>query len=413
MTSEVNPNSVRWLAWCTLLAAMIFAAVRLMPMLSKSPESEPRKIDQLAENNWQLAMSALDQGDSGPALEFVRLSIGKPGVKAKRSLLQGRLLLASDKLLAAGQAFREAEASPELKSLALFWLGATAYRGGNTVVAENYWLRSLESDANNLEAHRSLSMFYYDVGAIDNAVAHLQRSTELNAVDARPYRLLGLIYSDYERYEEAIGFYRSALDRKLTIQTRDQVLRELTGCYLKTRDYQKGLETIGKASETLDAIALKADCLVGLGEQQRAIELLDEVLEKDPLHFGGLMSMGDAQLVNGNAIAAVEFLNRAVAINSKDYLANYKLAQALRAVGQAEEAEKVAALAESIKGTRERFTQLHKDATSNPRDAEIRYQLGITAEELGMTEMALVWYKAALQLNPAHAAAQAKLSSPR
>lgn len=409
MTSESNSKLYRQLAWGSLVVALVFCAYRLAPSLRSSSKFQNRKIEPLSDENWQAAMSAIEQRDFAPANEFVRQSIGKTGASAQRAMLQGRVFLHNGKLLAASQAFQEAAESPEWNSLAYFWLGATAYKGGNASVAESCWLKALEADPNNVEAHRSLSMFYYDVGAIDHAVQHLQATTGLQADDPRPYRLLGMIFADYERYDEAVGYYRSALSRNLTAQVREEVLRELTNCYLKLRDYKSGLEVIETASKSLDAMVLKADCLVGLGEQDQAIALLDQVLSVDPSNFGAMLSKADANLLAGKAQEAVDVLRRAVAIRSKDYLVNYKLAQALRAIGLTDEAQVVADNAEAIKVIRERFTQLHKDATSSPRDADIRYQLGVTADELGMPEMAAVWYKAAVQLNPSHANAKQKL----
>jgi len=288
---------VRTLSWCCLLAGLLFCAVRMRPLLKFLNAHEIRKVQQLSEKHWQLAMAALDESDANPALQYVRQSLGKANVKSQRALLQGRILLDKGKLLAAGQAFREAADSPEWQSRANFWLGATAYKGGNTAVAENYWLRAVEADPKSLDAHRSLSMYYYDVGAIDHAVDHLQTWTKLNVEDARPFRLLGLIFSDYERYDEAVSYYRSALDRKLALPVRDEVLREVTGCFIKLRDYKTGLEAIAVADDTLEAKVLKADCLIGLGEPSDAMRLLEDVLAKDEKNFDALMSMGDAKLL--------------------------------------------------------------------------------------------------------------------
>lgn len=409
MTTKTSSTWISRLAWGSLIVAVIFGACRLSPSFNLTRKNPVRKNEFLSNNNWQLAMAAIDKNDFTLAEEFIRQSIGKQGMSPQRNLLQGRMFLASGKLHAANQAFQEAVQSPEWSSRAYFWLGAANYNGGNIAAAEKYWLQAIESDPNNVDAHRSLSMYYYDVGAIDNAVAHLQTTAKLDSGDARPHRFLGLIYSDFERYEEAVDFYRAALKRNLNPQVREEVLRELTSCFLKIREFGLGLQTIETASKTADAVVLKADCLLGLGEEDQANTLLNEVLAKDPKNFAALLSLGDAKLIAGKSEEAVALLQRAVDVRKKDYLANYKLSQALRASNKIEEAKLVEADAETIRVTRERFTQLHKDATSNPYDAEIRFALGTTAEELEMFEMAPVWFKAALQLNPNHAGARQKL----
>jgi hypothetical protein len=45
-------------------------------------------------------------------------------------------------------------------------------------------------------------------------------------------------------------------------------------------------------------------------------------------------------------------------------------------------------------------------------DADLRYRIGEAAAALGRQELAQAWYRAALGLDPAHAAAQARLSQP-
>ena len=103
--------------------------------------------------------------------------------------------------------------------------------------------------------------------------------------------------------------------------------------------------------------------------------------------------------------AAVKLLERAVEQRPTDYLANFRLSQALRTVGETERASVVAKRAEELKLMRERFSQLHQDATARPLDAEVRYQLGELAMELEMPELAVTWLRVAIQLDPQHAQA--------
>lgn len=401
---------VRWSIWVGLLMAVLFCMWRLVPHSWTASTTDSAQVASLSDTAWNQAMTALDTQNSTLAIAYVQRSMGKPSLKPQRAILQGRLLLERGKPLAADQLFREAGQSAPWQSRARYWSGAAAYAAGNTAAAEAAWSEVLVDAPDNAQAHRSLAMFYYDVGAIDHAVEHLQKLTALDRDDSRPYRLLGLIFFDYERYQDAVNYYRAALDRDLSAQTRDQVRRELTSCFLKLGDFQRGLEVIESASETLDALVLKADCLVGLGEQERAVELLTNVLERDTHHHKGLVSMGEAQLVGGSAEKAVTHLRRAVAEQPNDYLSNFKLAQALRGAGAGDEAEQVAARAEEIKLKRENFAKLHRDATASPRDAEIRYQLGVTAEELGMPELATTWFKAVLQLDDQHVEARRRLT---
>jgi tetratricopeptide (TPR) repeat protein len=395
-----------------LVAALIFCAVRITPVWTSQRGGQlDERLLPLTRAQWDGAMQELDQRRPKAAVEFIRRSLGSESLQAQRAILQGRLLLDSGKFFAARQSLQEALDNPTFTPHALHWLGAASYAMGDTRAAESYWQDVLELNAREVEAHRGLAVIYYDRGAIDHAVHHLQQVTELAPDDARPYRLLGLIHKDYERYEDAVKFYQAALARQMAAATRDQVRREITTALIKTRDYETGLKIIEAASPTLDALVLQAECLVGLSRSEEAAPILEDVLQRDPDHFDALLVRAGIHQEQGEHTEAEQRLRRAAGLQPKDYLVNFRLAQTLRIQGQTEAATDFASRAEEIKLKRERFAQLHQDATANPTDAAVRYEIGLLAQDLDMPELALTWYKATLDLDPNHAEARQKLQA--
>jgi tetratricopeptide (TPR) repeat protein len=354
-------------------------------------------------------MRRLDEHQTKDAIDYIRRSQGIVALQAQRDILEGRLYLDAGKLFAARHTFREALSNSTLAPIANYWLGATSFALNDVRAAEAYWLETLQALPHDPNAHRSLAMIYYDRGAIDHAVGHLKEVAVAAPDDARPYRLLGLIHKDYEKYDEAVQYYRSALERDLTTQTRDQVRRELAECLIKTRQYQAGLEVLEQAASTHAALVLKADCLIGLGRSTEAASLLDNVLVRDAKHADALVARAGICLEQQEYDRAVELLRRAVAVKPTDYLANFRLSQALRSQGVPAEAAEVAERAEAIKQKRERFAKLHQDATARPLDAQVRFELGELAAELELPDMARIWYRAALELDPKHSQAREKL----
>lgn len=401
--------------WLKLLLVLSVAvcAVRIVPMLwpSKAPDSPIATSAPPTQADWELAMQDLDIHKDEAAATYILRSFGHENLQSPRAILQGRLFLDAQKLMAARQAFGEALPSSRFAPIAQFWLGAVNYAMTNTQAAEQYWLQSLEGLPDDPSVHRSLSMLYYDRGAIDRAVHHLQAVAKLDPKDARPLRLLGLIHKDYERYAEAADYYRQALTRGLSAQPREQVRLELVECLLKTREYDEGLKVLENASMTYDAVALKAECLIGLGRSSDAIADLDELLAKDNQHFPSLMSRASIYMEQRQYPEAIALLRRAIDIHSSDYLAHFRLAQSLRSAGQADEAKQEAARADEIKLMRERFSKLHQDANERPDDAEVRYEIGQLAEKLNLPEMAAIWYKASLALQPTHEGARKRLEA--
>lgn len=363
----------------------------------------------LTKDDWLTAMNALDQAQTQPALEYIALSQGDPTLASRRALLEGRLMLTMGKPRAAEQAFSEAKDDVELRPQALHWLGAALYAIGNTQLAANYWLDAIAAKPDLAPAHRSLSMHFYDLGATDNAVYHLRELSKLEPKDGRPLRLLALVYKDNEQYEDAAKYYQQALERELSDKTQQDVLSELTECLLKTRNYQQAFETVTRCGESNDVRVLKAECLTGLGKNDEAIQELDLVLAVDANHLRALLLRGTLDLEKGNIEGAIATLTRAAQSHPLDFTAHFKLSQALRRGEKNELADQEAAEAERIRLIRERFAKLHQDASGKPEDASIRTELGDTALELQLLDVAANWYRAALALDPKNEKARISL----
>lgn len=373
---------------------------RIDYLSQSSPEPTSLEIGRLTKEDWLKAMVALDQEQTEPALEYIALSQGDPTLAPRRAMLEGRLMLTMGKPRAAEQAFSEALTDLEIRPQALHWLGAAVYAIGNPSLAANHWFEAIAAKPDQAPTHRSLSMYFYDLGAADNAIHHLKELAKLEPKDGRPLRLLALIHKDNERYEDAAIYYQQALERSLSDTTQQEVLLELTECLLKSRNYQQAFETITRCTESNDVRVLKAECLSGLGKNDEAIQELDLVLAVDGNHLGALLHRGTLDLERGDIDGAVANLKKAAQAYPLDFTAHFKLSQALRRAEQNELADQEAAEAERIRAIREKFAKLHQDASAKPEDATIRVDLADTAQELQLLDVAKSWYKAALALDP-------------
>lgn len=393
-----------------LIGALVFAAVRIAPIYRSVPHQNVGQLS-VESRDWQEAMQQLDDHKPASARRYLSETTGQPSQQTRRALLQGRIFLGDGKLFAARQTLLESLGDDQVNVEANYWLGAASYALGDTLAAEQYWLEVLQVNAKHTDTHRSLAMIYYDRGAIDHAVQHLNEVARLAPADARPYRLLGLIHKDYERYGEAATFYRQALARKLIPATLQEVSIEFAETLIKTRSYQAALDALQKATSTTDVQVLKAQCLIGLGESAAAGKILDDVLAQHPEHFSGLNERAGIYLEQQQHESAIKMLQHAIELKPTDYLANFRLAQSLRGAGKSEEADEAAKRAADIKTKREQFSKLHQDATAKPQDAQVRIELGDLAAELDMPDLSITWYKAAVGLDPQNETAQQKLQA--
>lgn len=399
--------AIFFLASLLLLAWQVWRIDYLFP---NSPEPTSLDIGRLTKDDWLKAMIALDQEQSEPALEYIALSHGDPTLAPRRAMLEGRLMLAMGKPRAAEQAFSEALTDLEIRPQALHWLGAAVYAIGNPPLAASHWFEAIAAKPDQAPTHRSLSMYFYDLGAADNAIHHLKELAKLEPTDGRPLRLLALIHKDNERYEDAAIYYQQALERSLSTSTQQDVFLELTECLLKSRSYQQAFETITRCTDSNDVRVLKAECLSGLGKNDEAIQELDLVLAVDGIHLGALLHRGTLDLERGDIDGAVAYLKKAAENHPLDFTAHFKLSQALRRADQNDLADQEAAEAERIRLIREKFAKLHQDASSKPQDAAVRVELALTAQELQLLDVAKSWYKAALTLDPKNENARKSLA---
>ena len=234
-------------------------------------------------------------------------------------------------------------------------------------------------------------------------MAQLTRVAELDARDPRPHRLMGLMYKDFENYSTAAEHYRESLRRDAAQPDNDQILLELADCEIKLRRYDEALKVLSRSAAGPDRWVREAECQYGAGQMEQAGRLLDQTLQADPAQLAALLLYGTIASEQGDLSTAVEAFTRAVVAWPKDYAAHFKLAQALRRSGNDAEADRHAQIADELKRIREEFSKLHERAAADPDDANIRCRLGVLAGELGRPDLAQVWFRAALAIDPQHA----------
>ena len=71
-------------------------------------------------------------------------------------------------------------------------------------------------------------------------------------------------------------------------------------------------------------------------------------------------------------------------------------------MGLEKEATEALKVYEPLRAKRERFSNLHIEAVSEPDTADTRYELGKLALELGEGQLAIAWFNAALSIDPQH-----------
>jgi len=365
------------------------------------------------EDQFLDAMKAFDSGDLGPLLVTADSFRGAEGYEPHLHLMEGMLLLSSRR---PGEALRElggAYEHEDTRVRAYALTGAVLYQMKRFVEAEQALSRAVKLDPSQLESRRLLAATYYDIGAMRQAVFHLLEIAKQAPDDPRPHRLMGLINKDYEKYEDAIAAYRESLRRGLEQPEKNEVQAELAECLIELLKYEEALEALRNSLPSASVLTLKARCHFDQQDLDKAESLVERSIELDPDYLPAMLLKGRLALETDRASEAVEILAQAVELSPGDFQAHFQLAKAYQAVGQKEFAEKHFERMQELRALRERFSKLHTLAVDNPQDAELRYQLGVVAVELGKPELARTWFVATLGLNPKHTGALKALQENR
>lgn len=361
------------------------------------------------EVRYRRGRQALVEGDRDAVLRASDQLIHTAGYQAHGCLLKGLLLARAGKANYAIQNLQQATASESLAVEALTTLSHCYYQSGMFLQAIDSSLQALERDTAALEARRWLAAAYYDLGAVSQAASELERISHDDPTDPRPDRLLGLIAKDSELYPKAISHYRQSIKRDPNQPGLDELLHELAESQVNIDQFEEALSTLKGCKTSPAALTLEARCHSSLGRLDVAENQLRQAVRLDPRHVPALLAQGKLFLDDGKPAEAAEVLTRAIQFNPHDRQVHFQLSQALRALGKSTEADAELEVMLKIQQQQREFSDLHDQAASQPDNAEIRYRTGELADLLGKPDLATIWYRAALAIDPNHIRSRAAL----
>lgn len=295
----------------------------------------------------------------------------------------------------------QAREHPDIELDASVLAGEAAYKMGASGNAKMLWEEVLLKDPNFVQAHQWLGAMFYDIGSMSDAIFHLEQVSKLVPDDARPDRLMGLMNRDYERPEIAIPHYKESLRRSPNQPDANQLRLEWAECHIKLREYEPALEVLKDADESAFKDLLTARCWLNLGKLDESRSLAVKMLETDhPKKTEALQLNAEIALADGEPPKAAEYLRKAAELDPYNHGVRSQLAQVLGRLGDATGSQEQTKVAEELQKKWQKFSDLQLDAINNQIDATIRYQIGVLAKELGKPELAIVWFKAALAIEP-------------
>lgn len=359
---------------------------------------------------YQRGRKALIEGDRDAVLRASEQLIRTSAYRPQGCLLKGLLLARGGKMNEAISRLQEAATKESLAVEAYTLLSRCYYESGQYVQAIDTALAALVQDATALEARRWLAAAYYDLGAVAQATRELEQVSQEDPKDPYPDRLLGLIAKDSELYPKAISHYRKSLQRAPHQSGLDDLLIEMAESQVKVDQFDEALITLKDCSKSAVSLTLEASCHSALGHIEMAEDRLRQAVLLDPHSSPAKLAQGKILLDRGQPAEAAEILNEARRFNAYDRQVHFQLSQAYRSLGKIAEADAELDIMLEIQRQEREFSDLHDQAASQPEDAEIRYRIGELANRLGKPKLAVIWFRAALAIDPNHARSRTALN---
>jgi tetratricopeptide (TPR) repeat protein len=361
------------------------------------------------ENCYRRGRRALEAGDRQTVLRESRRLIALPEFEPQGRLLFGLLLAHSGQ---PAEALPQLQRAAQAESIAVEALTAGAecyYALGRYREAVETARAALARDDAALDARRWLAAAYYDLGASVNAAAELERLSAQAPNDPRPERLLALIDKDNEAFAQAVGHYRESLKRDPDQFERSAIRLELAESLVKLGRFDEARETLRDDDRTPAALTLAARCEQSLGRIGQAEDLLRKALAIDPSDLSANLLLGTLLLSEGRADEAARALEEAAARAPYSSQAHFYLSQVYARRGKKDQAAAQVALMHETQAVEREFSDLHQTASQSPFDADVRYRLGVLAGRLGKPDLARMWFRSVLALDPGHTEARTAL----
>ena len=399
-SASVNREGKRWLS---LTIVAILGSMFILSGIYFWPSGNSAAV-------YAEARRALEDGEMEVVIHNLKILRDDVNYVRHCNLLEGGLLVKSGRFADSLYPLQQAAHEPTLELDACIFAGQAQYQLRRVGEARLLWTRALQLNPASPEVHRWLGVMHYDLGAMDHAIEHLERLSSLSPQDPRPHRLLGSIYLDFEKYTQAVEHYQISLRRDPEQRDRDQVLMGLAEAQARSSDHEGALKTLESCPPSVDRLALQAECKLGLGDKRGALDLTEQALTEQPAHMPSAKLRSTILLEEGRAEDAVALLEETIERYPYDHVLPYTLSLAYKRLGDDARAETAMEQSELLKKKWEEFSALNTDAIQQPSNADIRFQLGSLARDLGRADLEMSWYQAALAINPSHDKAAAALA---
>ncbi len=351
---------------------------------------------------FRAGLAAAEKKDQEGVLAAIKKLEGASQFASHRHLLLGMSHGQRGEIREALSELASAVGNPETTAQALVCSGRIFMEVGDHANALRMLTGALEADPKSVDAHRFLIASYYDVGAMEQVLQHIEKVIELAPDDMRPWRMRGLILKDFERYEEAVPSYEGALRLSPPKHVEQEIRGELAESLLQLRRYDDALVQLNQLEQSAEQQSMIAEAMLALGKNNEADKAIAKALELDARNRRAMQTKASVLLEQGDVQAAADLLQQAVLIHPQEVDLRSSLMLAYQRLGKSELADAQQTEMNRLRELQDRFNKLHIRSIQNSADVNCRIELARTAIQLNKFDAAVSWYRAALSMDPAN-----------
>lgn len=379
-----------------LLSALAVGLAVVFRVRLRSPETDfLRGMEAIASGDWEAVRASAEQLHQHAAYH------------PHESLLRGHLAKQKGNLNQAFYLFSEGINHPETREESWLQGGIICFSRGQYHESIRLLRQVLNWNPESVAAIRTLAACYYDIGAMEQSIAMLQELIVLQPEDHRPHYMRASILKDFERFGEALPAYQAAAERAPTDGTvADEIRSEWADCLIRLRRYADALKVLDAADPWPDVLTRRAQALYSLRRFEEASRAAEDVLSKNPEQTDAILVAAQCCEHSRQTDRGIALVLTALSRQPNELRLHHCIADLYAAAGRVAEAQTHRTRAAELAELRRQFSEAHQATVNDVDNAELRLKLGLIAEQLGETDLARDWYRAALGLAPRNSVIQ-------
>jgi tetratricopeptide (TPR) repeat protein len=221
----------------------------------------------------------------------------------------------------------------------------------------------------------------------------------------------GKAWENWNQFEKAVENYEKALAIRPEFDQARQGYADSLNRIGRVREAVGQYDLLRRRQPDNSTIALSlAGCWEDLAQPGIALELVDDLLAKDPEYVPALVERGRIELRGGYFDKANYYLARALQSAPNDRDALFVKWLCLESQGKSEEAAACKSRLEEIQKKKTHKAALLRQVIRTPHDPAVRYELGMIYMSDGDDVQASHWLRTALAEDPKYLPARAALA---